>query len=70
MAEPLLTSSEVSRLLRVSLSTVARMASDGRLPVAQRLPGPRGAHLFARATVDAYRAEQDRKWAALAEQAS
>lgn len=62
MAEPLLTSSEVSRLLRVSLSTVARMAEDGRLTVAQRLPGRRGAFLFARSAVDAYLAEQDRKW--------
>lgn len=62
----LLTSSQVSKMLRVSLATVARMGADGRLPVAQKLPGPRGAFLFDPAAIEAYITEQDAKWSATA----
>lgn len=57
----LLTSSQVSKMLRVSPATVARMAADGRLK-AQRLPGERGAFLFDPEDVATYLAEQDAKW--------
>lgn len=66
----LLTSAQVSKMLRVSIATVARMGADGRLAVAQRLPGPRGAFLFDRAAVEAYIAAQDAKWSDAAPEAA
>ena len=56
MAETdLLATVQVARILRVSVATVNRMAKDGRLEVAHKLPGLRGAQLFARSSVEALR---------------
>jgi excisionase family DNA binding protein len=64
--DDLLTSSQVSRMLRVSLSTVTRLGNNGKLTVAHTLPGVRGTRLYSRASVDAYLAAQDAKWGATA----
>lgn len=53
----LLTSPEVAAELGITLRTVQRMAKRGRLPVAQKLPGQRGAYLFSREVVELVRAE-------------
>lgn len=50
----LLTSPEVSQLLRVSIRTVHRRVEAGDLRALRKLPGPNGAYLFVRADVDAY----------------
>jgi excisionase family DNA binding protein len=50
----LLTSPEVSQLLRVSIRTVHRRVVAGELRALRKLPGPNGAFLFERADVDAY----------------
>lgn len=42
----LLTSTQLGALLGKSGRTVQRMADAGRIPVAQKLPGPNGAYLF------------------------
>lgn len=51
----LLTSAQVAAILGKSIRTVHRMANDGTLPTALRLPGQTGAVLFTRADVEAYR---------------
>ena len=50
--DDLLTSSDVARLLQISVPTVNRWAAAGRLPVVQKLPGIRGAYLFRRVDVE------------------
>lgn len=52
----LLTSPQVGQILGKSARTVQRMADDGTLTVAQKLPGPNGAYLFSAAEVEAYAA--------------
>jgi excisionase family DNA binding protein len=52
-----LTSPEAGRLLGKSARTVTRMADAGKLPVAQKLPGPNGAYLFRRSDVEALAAQ-------------
>ncbi len=47
----LMTAQQVAELMKVSLRTIHRMAEDGRLPIAQKLPGGTGAYLFDRADV-------------------
>lgn len=49
----LLTSTEVSHLLGVSIKTVHRRIDSGELAVWRKLPGPNGAYLFRREDVDA-----------------
>lgn len=49
--------SEAARILDVDVSTVNRWAVEGRLRVAHRLAGPRGARLYAREDVDAFARE-------------
>lgn len=51
--DTLLTAEQVGEVLGKSGRTVRRLADRRILPVAQRLPGPRGAYLFTRADVDA-----------------
>lgn len=51
--DTLLTAEQVGELLGKSGRTVRRLADRRLLPVAQRLPGLRGAYLFARADVEA-----------------
>lgn len=48
----LLTSPEVAEVLGTTIRTVQRMAKHGRLPVAQKLPGEKGAYLFSREVVE------------------
>lgn len=47
----LVTSPQAAHILGKSARTVQRMADDGALPVAQKLPGPNGAYLFKRSDV-------------------
>lgn len=51
--EPLLTAAEAAKRVGRSPRTIARWAREGRLPVAQQLPGVRGALLFSPEAVDA-----------------
>ena len=52
----LMTVGEVAARLGVSIRTVHRMAEDGRLRAATKLPGPKGAWLFERADVERFAA--------------
>lgn len=49
----LVTSPQAANILGKSARTIQRMADDGTLPVAQKLPGPNGAYLFRRSDVAA-----------------
>lgn len=55
MAEPddLLTAAEMASTFGVTVATINRWAAEGKLPVAYKLPGVRGANLFSRAAVEA-----------------
>lgn len=53
----LLTSPQVAAILGKSHRSVHRMVEDGRLPVAQKLPGPNGAFLFSPEVVEELRAQ-------------
>lgn len=44
--ERLLTTAEAAKMIGRTVATVNRWAIDGRLPVAQKLPGTTGANLF------------------------
>lgn len=59
---PLIPTAEAAQILRVDVRTVHRMADDGRLTPALKIPGRTGALLFERAGVErlaeARRAEQ------------
>jgi excisionase family DNA binding protein len=50
----LLTSPQVAQRLTVSLRTVHRLVSAGKLIPAQQLPGPNGAYLFEETTVEQF----------------
>lgn len=52
-ADELLTATQAGIILGRSGRTVIRMAEAGKLPVATKLPGPNGPHLFRRADVEA-----------------
>jgi hypothetical protein len=49
----LLTAPQAGLILGKSGPTVLRWAKAGRLPVAVKVPGPKGEYLFARAEVEA-----------------
>jgi DNA-binding transcriptional MerR regulator len=49
----LLTTAQVARLLGKTVKTINIWAAEGRIPVALKLPGPKGANLYRRADVDA-----------------
>ena len=49
-----LTTAQVSELTRLSVTHVNRLALEGKLPVAQKLPGRTGAYLFRRDDVEAH----------------
>lgn len=49
--EALLTSTQAAAILHCSAKTVTRMALNGTLAVAHRLPGAKGSFLFRRADV-------------------
>ena len=51
--DDLLTSTQAGAILTKSGRTVQRMADAGKIPVAQKLPGPNGAYLFRRSDVEA-----------------
>lgn len=50
--EDLLTTADAADLTGWSVPTIRRMAEDGTLPVAVKLPGLRGARLFERSAVE------------------
>lgn len=52
-ADKLITTAEVAQVLGVSVKTVNQWASQGRLTVAQKLPGVRGANLYRRSYIEA-----------------
>lgn len=52
----LVSAAEVAAIFEVDRATVTRWAQSGRLPVAVKAPGLRGANLFRRADVEALRA--------------
>jgi predicted DNA-binding transcriptional regulator AlpA len=49
--DDLLTAPQVGKLFNRSARTVHRLVEAGKLPVAQKLPGPAGAYLFRRSDV-------------------
>lgn len=53
-ARVLLTSPQVAQRLDVSLRSVHRLVSSGKLVPAQQLPGPNGAFLFEQSTVEQF----------------
>jgi excisionase family DNA binding protein len=53
----LITAAEAADLLELSIRTVHRMAEDGRLRAATKLPGTKGAWLFERTEVLRQRSE-------------
>lgn len=53
----LLTTEQSARRLDRSGKTIRRWAESGRLPIAQKLPGPNGALLFRETDVEALKAE-------------
>ena len=59
----LLTAAEVAERLGKTVATVNRMAADGRIPTAHKLPGIRGARLFRATDIDLpiVTANRDRK---------
>jgi predicted site-specific integrase-resolvase len=50
--DDLLTAAEVAEMAGRHVFTVHRWASNGKLPVAQKLPGATGAYLFRRGDVE------------------
>jgi excisionase family DNA binding protein len=52
MAGDLVNVAEAAKILGYSRRTIARMAADGRLTAAHKLPGLRGDYLFQRADVE------------------
>jgi len=50
--QPLLTSFEAGLMLGKSSRTIQRMVDAGKLKPAQKLAGPNGAYLFARADIE------------------
>lgn len=55
MPGQLLSTSEVATLLGVERSVITRRVQMGRLPIAQKLPGPNGAYLFDPDVIEALR---------------
>ncbi len=51
MEHDLITARQAADILGVGISTIHRMAEDGRLIEVQKLPGLRGARLFRRSDV-------------------
>jgi predicted DNA-binding transcriptional regulator AlpA len=54
-ADELLTSPQVGAILGKSGRTISRLAADGTIPHAIKLPGPNGAYLFRRGDIEALR---------------
>lgn len=50
--DELLTSTQAGAILGKSGRTITRMGDAGKLPIAQKLPGPNGAYLFRRSDVE------------------
>lgn len=59
-APDLMTAAQAAEVLGCSQRTVARMAEDGRLTPALKLPGETGAYLFEPAEVERAKAAQDK----------
>ena len=58
MEPQLITIHPTAQLLGVSVATVKRMVASGELATAAKLEGRTGAHLFNRATVEAFAAKR------------
>lgn len=56
--DDLLTTAQVAKILNRAIPTVNKYATTGELPHAHKLPGLRGAYLFRREDVEAYRARK------------
>jgi excisionase family DNA binding protein len=63
-ATDLMTAAQVAEVLGCSQRTIARMAEDGRLTPALKLPGETGAYLFDPAVVRRAKAAQEKTPAA------
>lgn len=57
--DDLLTATQAGDILGRSYRTVLRLADDGLLPIAHKLPGVNGAHLFRRGDVERLAAERN-----------
>lgn len=57
--DELLTATQSGQILNRSYRTVLRLAESGKLPIAMKLPGINGAHLFRRADVEALLTESE-----------
>lgn len=55
--QELLSTAEVARILETTPATINRWASSGRLPVAVKAPGPRGARMFSASIIEQIRGE-------------
>lgn len=55
--DELLTAGQAAPILGLSSRSVSRLAKDGTLPIADRLPVANGVYLFRRADVEALRDE-------------
>lgn len=56
--DELIISSQVGVILGKSPRTVARLAEQGDIPYASKLPGPNGAYLFRRSDIEKLAAER------------
>ena len=57
--DELIISSQVGLILGKSPRTIARLAEQGEIPYASKLPGPNGAYLFRRGDIEALAAKRD-----------
>ena len=57
--EELIVSSQVGAILGKSPRTIARLAEQGEIPYATKLPGPNGAYLFRKAEIEEIAASRD-----------
>lgn len=55
-----MTTGQVADRLGVTIRTVLRMAADGRLPVAFKVPGKTGTYLFDRQVVEMFARQYER----------
>ena len=58
----LMTTTEAGRILGKSPRTVQRLAENGDLEYAQKLPGPNGAYLFEPAVIQRHAARESRQF--------
>lgn len=54
----LLSTAEAADMIGVAVATINRWAAKGKLPIAHKLPGDTGAHLYDRSDVEVLLADQ------------